>query len=335
VTRTQPLEEVPVPLPAPILEVEHHLGLIREQALQAADQLRQTEATLDRARRLGDQAQEDYRQLSRALAEARQEAQAIRQEALQALGQAREAAGLLAAARADFRAVVADFQEAARQAATIRQATNHLRPPQEADAPPPEPEAVAVPPARETAVPAPIREVPPAPEGGPLDPPPPLQPSLAERLILFLNDAWAVETAQADTFAALAVAAGPEDLRAVYEACHTVTRDQQAALAGRMQALGKAPSPARGTFSHLQARLWDTLHRPQEGPDRAVQELVQCFSNAQFQIGLYEALRSFAATAGDEATAQLAARHLAQEGALADRLGALLGPAAARAASPP
>jgi ferritin-like metal-binding protein YciE len=80
-------------------------------------------------------------------------------------------------------------------------------------------------------------------------------------------------------------------------------------------------------------RVWDALHKPHDGPDRTLQDLLKGFGTEHFEVAMYQALEAFARTAGDAVTARLAAEHLWQEQEAAERLRHFIAPTAARAAA--
>ncbi len=121
------------------------------------------------------------------------------------------------------------------------------------------------------------------------------------------------------------------EVRRLFEEHRTTTQHQQTNLEARLRALGEEPSGAKGFVGAMLSRAGDLLHRPQDAYDEITQDLVKQYAIEHFEMGMYQSMLAFANTIGDPETAALAGEHLEQERQTADRLWALIEPAAARA----
>src|SRR5439155_11577040 len=102
-------------------------------------------------------------------------------------------------------------------------------------------------------------------------------------------------------------------LRGVLEEHRDVTHRQEVALEARLRALGQTPLGGKGFFSNILEQLWAALRPAQDDLDRLLQDLMKGFGTEHFEIAMYTALESYARAIGDRETADLAARHLAEE----------------------
>jgi len=153
-----------------------------------------------------------------------------------------------------------------------------------------------------------------------------------DRLLRYLNDAWAVEKELVGTLHKMAEEVVDPPLRALFAEHRDVTQRQRDALEARMRALRKEPSGGKGFFSQLLAKMWGALQAPQDDLDRIVQDLMKGFGTEHFEVAMYQALEAYARAIGDDETARLAAQHMQQEQEAADRLRPLIAPTAARVA---
>jgi len=153
-----------------------------------------------------------------------------------------------------------------------------------------------------------------------------------DRLLRYLNDAWAVEKNLVDALNKMAEEVVDPTLRGLFAAHRDVTKRQEEALEARLRALGKEPSGRKGFFSQLLTKMWEALRTPQDDLDRIVQDLMKGFGTEHFEVAMYQALEAYARAIGDEETARLANRHMLEEQAAADQLRPLIAPTAARVA---
>jgi chromosome segregation ATPase len=154
--------------------------------------------------------------------------------------------------------------------------------------------------------------------------------SRQDRLGRYLSEAWAVEKDLADTLRAMARDVFDPEARALFEEQQQLTRRHQEALEARLHALGKKPSGGKGFFQRLAASICGALHQTPDDFDKATQFLMKGYAAAHFELAMYEALESYARTIGDAETADLAGRQSGAERDAAQRVWALIAPAAAR-----
>jgi ferritin-like metal-binding protein YciE len=151
-----------------------------------------------------------------------------------------------------------------------------------------------------------------------------------ERLVRYLNDAWAVEREQVGLLQDLADATGDPDLRSELERHREVSHHQQMAIEDRVRRLGGEPGGGRGLLGQIATRVWGALQGPRDDRDEAFGALLKALGAAEFEAEMYLAVHALARAVGDGETADLAAAHLRQERDLADQLRSLVAPTAAR-----
>ncbi|MFO0930207.1 MAG: DUF892 family protein [Gemmataceae bacterium] len=152
-----------------------------------------------------------------------------------------------------------------------------------------------------------------------------------QRLLRFLNDAWAVESEQVEQIQQIAAKTIDPDVRALLEEHHQRTQQQVIDLQERMAALHVQPTGGRGLLNRIVTRVWDVLQEPLDERDDTLQRLLQALSAAEFEAGMYLTLYALARGFGEPATAELAAAHYHQEREFATRLRGRIVPTALRA----
>jgi len=85
-------------------------------------------------------------------------------------------------------------------------------------------------------------------------------------------------------------------------------------------------------LSLIVSRVWEVIQKPRDSADDAVETTLKALGVAELEAGMYLAVHALARAIDDRDTAELAAAHLRQERAFADRLRSRIAPAAARAA---
>jgi ferritin-like metal-binding protein YciE len=296
-------------------ECRQQFDTIQQQMRQATQEFRQAEEFVARAQADAQSAQTCFEQVVRDSAliertwrEAREqhtEAQEATREAETALLRAREQSD---EARRELQAARSEANEALEQAHRLRERLQPWR-----ESPPihePVPAVAA-----------------PAPNDLPTE-------SIQERLVRYLNDAWALEHNAVDMFHNMAEEVTDPVIREALEDYRSLSHEQQQRLATRLDALGQEPSGSKGVLHQMMSRIWDALHRPRDGADRTLQDLIQGLGTVHFTIAMYQALESYARAANDEVSAELANELLREEIDAAERLRPLLTPAAVRAAVP-
>ena len=152
-----------------------------------------------------------------------------------------------------------------------------------------------------------------------------------ERLIRYLDDAWAVEKALVAALKDMADEVNDPQVKALFEEHRTVTHAQEEALEARIRALGQEPSGGKGFFNQMVAKIGDVLHAAHDEYDKTSQDLMKGYATENFEMAMYEALESYSTAIGDTETATLARQHHQQEKEASEKIWPLIGPASARA----
>lgn len=148
------------------------------------------------------------------------------------------------------------------------------------------------------------------------------------RLLRYLQDAWALETAMVGMLKTMADDVADPAVRALFLEHRDITRAQAARLKARMAALDARPSRLKSAATRLAGSTEQLLHAGQDVAEKRVQHLLKAYSAEQFERAMYHALEAFATALGDPETALLARRHGEEEKAAADRIWPHLAPAA-------
>jgi ferritin-like metal-binding protein YciE len=156
--------------------------------------------------------------------------------------------------------------------------------------------------------------------------------STHERLIRYLDDAWAVEKALVDKLRDMAEEVIDDRIRSLFAEHRTVTHQQEENLEARIRALGEEPSGGKGFFSQMMGKIGEAMHTAEDDYDKTTQDLMKGFATENFEIAMYQALESYASAIGDSETAQLARQHMQQERDAAEKIWPLIAPTAARPA---
>jgi ferritin-like metal-binding protein YciE len=156
--------------------------------------------------------------------------------------------------------------------------------------------------------------------------------STHERLIRYLDDAWAVEKALVDKLRDMAQEVIDDRIRSLFAEHQTVTHQQEENLEARIRALGEEPSGGKGFFSQMMGKIGEAMHTAEDDYDKTTQDLMKGFATENFEIAMYQALESYASAIGDSETAQLARQHMQQERDAAEKIWPLIAPTAARPA---
>jgi ferritin-like metal-binding protein YciE len=141
---------------------------------------------------------------------------------------------------------------------------------------------------------------------------------LDERLRKYLADAHAIEEQAIALLERGPKLAGSERLASIYAEHLDETRDHAETIEARLQALGGDPSTLKDAALRLGALNWGAFF--QAHPDTAGKLAAFAYAFEHLEIGGYEQLRRVAERAGDEETAEVVERILAQEREAADRI---------------
>jgi ferritin-like metal-binding protein YciE len=144
---------------------------------------------------------------------------------------------------------------------------------------------------------------------------------LGEQLVKYLVDAHAIEAQAIQLLERGPKIAGDEQLARAYEEHLGETREHQRVVAARLEAHGAGPSRIQDAAMRLGALNWGAFFQAQR--DTPGKLAAFAFAFEHLEIGGYEHLRRVAERAGDQETADVAQRILAEERAAAQKIAAL------------
>ena len=153
-----------------------------------------------------------------------------------------------------------------------------------------------------------------------------------ERLIRYLDDAWATEKALVDELRGLADKSDDPEIKAMFEEHRLVTHNQEEMLEARIRALGEEPSGGKSFMSQLVGKMGEAFHKAHDDMDQTQQNLMKAFATENFECAMYESLAVFATEIGDTETAALAREIMEQEKQAAEKVWSFIGPSATRPA---
>jgi ferritin-like metal-binding protein YciE len=153
-----------------------------------------------------------------------------------------------------------------------------------------------------------------------------------ERLVRYLNDAWATEKALVADLQDMAEKSDQPEVKAMFEEHRTVTHQQEELLEARIRALGEEPSGGKGFLSQVAGKIGEALHKAHDPMDQTQQNLMKAFATENFECAMYESLAAFATEIGDTETAALARTIMEQEKQAAEKVWSFIGPCAVRPA---
>jgi ferritin-like metal-binding protein YciE len=148
---------------------------------------------------------------------------------------------------------------------------------------------------------------------------------LQEQLLKYLADAHAIEAQAIELLEKGSDIAGASMLEELYAEHLAETRDQQELVADRLTALGGSPSAIKDAALRAGALNWGLFFQSQ--PDTPHKLAAFAYAFEHLEIASYELLKRVAQRAGDDATAELAERILAQEYEAASRIAGAFGAA--------
>src|SRR5205814_9215496 len=94
-----------------------------------------------------------------------------------------------------------------------------------------------------------------------------------DRLIHYLEDAWALEKSLVTALRDMANEVYDPDLRVMFEEHAQVTWQQEEALEARLRALGREPSGIKGFFNQMMAKMSDVMHAAHDQYDMQTTDL--------------------------------------------------------------
>jgi ferritin-like metal-binding protein YciE len=153
-----------------------------------------------------------------------------------------------------------------------------------------------------------------------------------ERLIRYLDDAWAVEKGLVSSLQDMANEVNDPKIKMMFEQHRQVTHQQEEALEARIRALGEEPSGSKGFFTQFMGKMGDFMHKAKDEYDQTTQDLMKAYATENFECAMYESLEAYATAIGDSATAALARAHHQQEKQAAEMVWSMVQSAAIRPA---
>jgi ferritin-like metal-binding protein YciE len=135
---------------------------------------------------------------------------------------------------------------------------------------------------------------------------------------MYLADAHAIEALAIELLSKGEDIAGDPELARLYAEHLEETRDQQALVRERLEALGGSPTPLKDAGMRVGALNWGAFFAAQ--PDTPGELAAFAFAFEHLEIGGYEQLRRVAERAGDQATVAAAEQILVQERAAAAKI---------------
>jgi ferritin-like metal-binding protein YciE len=152
--------------------------------------------------------------------------------------------------------------------------------------------------------------------------------SSADIIRRYLVDAIAAEKSFETQLEGFAKEGDDADAKAAFEQHARETRVQYERLTARLEELGGEPSTFKSMLAHMFGLSPKTAQIGHEAEERTTQNLMMAFSVENAEMAMYEALITTAVAAGDDVTAQLAREIQAEEKRTAEKVWALIAPAA-------
>jgi ferritin-like metal-binding protein YciE len=134
-----------------------------------------------------------------------------------------------------------------------------------------------------------------------------------ERLVRYLNDAWATEKALVADLQDMSEKSDDPEVKALFAEHRTITHQQEEMLEARIRALGEEPSGGKGFLSQVAGKIGEALHKAHDDFDQTQQNLMKAFATENFECAMYESLAAFATEIGDTETAAMARQIMQQE----------------------
>lgn len=145
-----------------------------------------------------------------------------------------------------------------------------------------------------------------------------------DKLLRYLNDAYAVEVGGTASMKDIIAKAGDEKVKSAIQEHMGQTQMQAQRLTDRILALGGDKSEPKALLNEVIAKLSDITNILHDKEDQQTQDVIKAFSLENFEVGMYASLIAYAQAIGDTETATLAQGIQAEEKAAADKLLALI-----------
>lgn len=142
-----------------------------------------------------------------------------------------------------------------------------------------------------------------------------------ERLIRYLQDAHATEVGVREALEGFVNDSDDATVaRTMFQEHIVLTQSQEERLEQRLRAYDEEPSGGKGFFNSLMAKMGEMMHGAHDEYDKMTQNVIKAYASEHLEIGMYEALYSYASSIGDEETAMLARQIQEEERRTAERL---------------
>src|SRR5262249_30639169 len=133
-----------------------------------------------------------------------------------------------------------------------------------------------------------------------------------ERLIRYLDDAWAVEKAQVAALDDAADKLHANGLRTMLKEQRQTAPAQEENIEEKIRAFGEEPTTSKSFLSKLLAKIGEGLHEAEDEYDAATQTVLKEYAALHFKRAMYDALRSYAEVVDETDIANLASRYADQ-----------------------
>lgn len=144
----------------------------------------------------------------------------------------------------------------------------------------------------------------------------------------YLQDAIAAEKSFETQLEGFAKEGDDTRAQSLFEQHARETRTQYERLTARLEALGGSTSGIKSFMAHVFGMSPKTAQLGHEAQERTTQNLMMAFSVENAECAMYESLITAATAAGDQVTAELARQIQAEEKQTADKVWAMIAPAA-------
>lgn len=143
---------------------------------------------------------------------------------------------------------------------------------------------------------------------------------IKERVLRYLNDAYAVEEGAISALTDLSTDAHHPDVRAAASEHLEQTKLHASRINARIVALGGDASHGKSLVNKVIAMGSDLLNIFHDAEDKQTQDVIKAYALENFEVAMYTALKSYADAVGDYETAQLADSLISEEQLAAERM---------------
>ena len=147
----------------------------------------------------------------------------------------------------------------------------------------------------------------------------------------YLEDAIAAEKSFETQLRGFAKEASLPQAKSLFEQHAEETKTQYEDLTAQLETLGGGTSSIKSMLAHMFNTAPKVAQLGHEEAERTTQDLMMAFAVENAEVAMYESLAIAAETAGDDATETLARRIQTQEQSTADKVWAVIAPAARQA----